>query len=95
METAAKTIPAAIVAQSRISRKVYGLAKGGYTSVYQTVPIPTRLLSMHAANRQMTGILQAHNPEVKRTKKRGLFRKYSAEEGTTFQETMIALGSIF
>ena len=34
----------------------------------------------HAANREVTSILQANNPEAKRSKKRGLYLKYSAEQ---------------
>ena len=42
----------------------------------------------------MTIRLQARNPEVKCSKKRGSYPKYSAEERTTFQETKIVLCSI-
>ena len=64
-------------------------------STWQTVFCNIPSSSIAAANREVTRILQARNPEVKRSKKRGAYQKYSAEERTTFQETKIVLYSIF
>ena len=52
-----------------------------------------RSIFAHAANTEVTGILQARNPEVMRSKKRGLYRKYSAEQkpGSKKQRMSFAL----
>ena len=48
-----------------------------------------------AANIEVTRRLQARTPEVKHSKKRGPYRKYSAEERTTFQETIIVFALFY
>ena len=60
-----------------------------YRTTWQVYMVDCHSSAVAAANRKVTRTLQLRNPEVKRSKKRGAYRKYSAEERTTLQETKI------